>query len=171
MNTESDTDGDSDNDSQLLAAKNKRQKISSDKNFKTYWLNNLQFRGWLLPNKNSKNKAICKELPEIKLMIIGIYCGKGKPSNLSAFLGPFVEEVKTVLLNGLIIGGNQVTVKLRCFVYPILTVNMDVLSVPQLENSHIFPIQYIFQEQAAKREQIPDFVQSYMAHIISKKLH
>ncbi|XP_045461545.1 uncharacterized protein LOC123671624 [Harmonia axyridis] len=56
------------------------------------------------------------ELPEIKPMIIGIYCGKGKPSNLAEYLTPFVEEAKPILSEGLIINGNNTTVKIRCFV-------------------------------------------------------
>lgn len=57
-----------------------------------------------------------KELPEMKPMVIGIYCGKGKPSDLSAYLEPFVQEAKIIFSGGLIINGKTINVKLRCFI-------------------------------------------------------
>jgi len=57
-----------------------------------------------------------QELPDIKPMIIGIFCGKGKPSDLLQFLQPFVNESQVIFSNGLSINGNKVEVKLRCFV-------------------------------------------------------
>lgn len=56
------------------------------------------------------------ELPKLKPMVIGIYCGKGKPSDLTAYLQPFVEEAKVLLAEGLMINNKNVTLKLRCFI-------------------------------------------------------
>lgn len=59
---------------------------------------------------------IC-ELPSLRPMVIGIYCGKGKPSDLLAYLQPFVEEARILLQDGLIVNNSRITVKLRCFIY------------------------------------------------------
>ena len=56
------------------------------------------------------------EIPNIKPMIIGIYCGKGKPSDLSAYLQPFVEEAKILLEEGLHFSNKVINIKLRCFI-------------------------------------------------------
>lgn len=56
------------------------------------------------------------EMPEIKPMVIGIYCGKHKPVDLTEFLSPFVEEMKTVLENGIDINQHNISVKIRCFI-------------------------------------------------------
>ncbi|XP_044744771.1 uncharacterized protein LOC123306715 [Coccinella septempunctata] len=56
------------------------------------------------------------ELPSVKPMIIGIYCGQEKLSDLSAFLLPFVKEAKIIFSEGLIVNETKISVKLRCFV-------------------------------------------------------
>lgn len=56
------------------------------------------------------------EIPSIKPMIIGLYCGKGKPSDLSAYLLPFVEEAKILLEEGLNLNNKLINLKLRCFI-------------------------------------------------------
>lgn len=48
--------------------------------------------------------------------IIGIYFGKGKPKNLNSFLEDFVNEISTVLKEGVCIRDMNVTVKIRCFI-------------------------------------------------------
>lgn len=56
------------------------------------------------------------ELPSVKPMVIGIYQGRGKPSNLSAFLSPFVDEMLEVGMNGIIVNGHKIRISIRCFV-------------------------------------------------------
>lgn len=56
------------------------------------------------------------EIISQKPMIIGIYCGKGKPSDLSAYLQPFVEEAKILLEEGLLFNNKLIKLKLRCFI-------------------------------------------------------
>lgn len=48
-------------------------------------------------------------------MIIGIYSGKTKPTDLNAFLTPFVNELD-IMECGLPINGHKINVKLRCFI-------------------------------------------------------
>ncbi|XP_062534120.1 uncharacterized protein LOC134203263 [Armigeres subalbatus] len=56
------------------------------------------------------------EFPYIKPMVIGIYSGKHKPTDLTAFLDPFVNEMIDVCKNGIMINGFIITVSIRCFV-------------------------------------------------------
>lgn len=56
------------------------------------------------------------ELPSVKLMVIDIYQGRGKPSNLSAFLSPFVDEMLEVSKNRIIVNGHKIRISIRCFV-------------------------------------------------------
>lgn len=56
------------------------------------------------------------EFPKLKPMIIGIYCGKGKPSDLTAYLQPFVEEAKVLIRDGLLINNTKISLTLRCFI-------------------------------------------------------
>lgn len=56
------------------------------------------------------------ELPQVKPMIIGIYCGSGKPSSLTAFLQPFVTEAQTIFSEGLLMNGVRIDIQLRCFI-------------------------------------------------------
>lgn len=57
------------------------------------------------------------EMPEKQPMVIGIYNGQGKPSNLAEFITPFVQEAKNILVNGIDFGnGHILKVKIRCFI-------------------------------------------------------
>lgn len=56
-----------------------------------------------------------KGMPDIKPMVIGIWCGIGKPSNLTEFLQPFVEDLNKIIRNGIIINDNQIELVVRCF--------------------------------------------------------
>lgn len=58
-------------------------------------------------------------------MVIGIYCGYGKPRNIKDFLQPFVDEMKKLLVNGVRIYENnhseikktgKIDVKIKCFI-------------------------------------------------------
>lgn len=56
------------------------------------------------------------DFPKVRPMVIGVYHGKSKASNVGKYLSPMVSELKTIMENGLTINGHKVTVKLRCFV-------------------------------------------------------
>lgn len=55
------------------------------------------------------------ELPHVSAMVIGIFCGQAKSSDIDSFLTPFVLEMSELMANGLIINSHKVTVGLRCF--------------------------------------------------------
>lgn len=56
------------------------------------------------------------EMPQIRPMIIGIYSGKHKPSDVVQFLSPFVDEMENVYKDGIIINGHKMSVSIRCFI-------------------------------------------------------
>lgn len=56
------------------------------------------------------------EMPKIAPMVIGIYCGKGKTTDLSTFFSRFVEEMRQILSDGVHINSHRITVRIRCFV-------------------------------------------------------
>lgn len=55
-------------------------------------------------------------MPNIAPMTIGIYYGKGKPSNVNKFLMPFVNEISEILEQGILINLATVSVKINCFI-------------------------------------------------------
>lgn len=57
-----------------------------------------------------------EEASSIQPMIIGIYCGKSKPSNVTSFLNPFVAEMEDVLKHGVMINGHTFAVSIRGFI-------------------------------------------------------
>lgn len=59
---------------------------------------------------------VITEMREIKPMIIGIWCGFGKPNDLNEFLRPFVNEFKELLAQGMNINGYTLSVNCHCFV-------------------------------------------------------
>lgn len=56
------------------------------------------------------------EFPKVRPMVIGVYHGISKASNLEKYLSSMVTELRSIMENGLMINGHKVTVKLRCFV-------------------------------------------------------
>lgn len=54
--------------------------------------------------------------PDIVAMVIGIFYGEKKPENICIYLRKFVNELKSILANGLIINGYHLTIKMRCFI-------------------------------------------------------
>lgn len=52
----------------------------------------------------------------IEPMIIGIYCGENKPPTPDEFLTPFVDELLTILNNGIIVNGYKINIHIRCFI-------------------------------------------------------
>lgn len=57
------------------------------------------------------------EMPEVKLKVIGIYCGNSKCPDLGAYLRSFVAEMKGVMNNGIIVNSHKITVLLRAIIY------------------------------------------------------
>lgn len=49
-------------------------------------------------------------------MVISVWCGEGKPTDLNEYLGPFVNELNVILNNGVRINGKHITVFCRCFI-------------------------------------------------------
>lgn len=49
-------------------------------------------------------------------MVVGIYYGVTKPKSVKDFLKPFIDELKSVINNGILVNGHQVCVRVRCFI-------------------------------------------------------
>lgn len=49
-------------------------------------------------------------------MIICVWCGDGKPTDLNDFLLPFVSELNNLLQNGVQINEFQLNILVRCFI-------------------------------------------------------
>lgn len=62
------------------------------------------------------NCSFFSELPHISPMIIAVWCGTTKPSNLSEYLGRFVHELNHLLNEPIAINNHTIHVKLRCFI-------------------------------------------------------
>lgn len=56
------------------------------------------------------------EMPKIRPMVIGIYCGSAKITDLNSYFSPFVDELQPILSDGLIVNSNKITVRFRCFI-------------------------------------------------------
>lgn len=55
-------------------------------------------------------------MPQIKPMTVAVWCGESKPTDLSAFLHLFVNELEYLLANHLYIKGKKITILSRCFI-------------------------------------------------------
>lgn len=60
--------------------------------------------------------ANIEEAPDVQPMVIGAYSGQSKPKDVNVFLTPFVEEMRQILTDGVIINGHKMTVSIRCFI-------------------------------------------------------
>lgn len=60
------------------------------------------------------------EIPKLRPIVIGIYSGTDKPSDLDSYLRLFVDEMKQLLANGLSINSNEkekkICIKIRAFI-------------------------------------------------------
>lgn len=56
------------------------------------------------------------EYPLIKPMAIGVFYGEKKPSSVSLYFKPFVQEMKIIIRSGIQINGFQINVKIRSFI-------------------------------------------------------
>lgn len=59
--------------------------------------------------------ALSKTLKNSSPFTVGVFCGTGKPEPLSTFLCNFIEEVKLLRTNGIVIKGTIVTVDIDFF--------------------------------------------------------
>lgn len=91
-------------------------KLSKDKTITV----NVNIDG--LPLFNSATKCFwpilvnVHEHPEMPPMAVGIFYGEKKPENVDIYFRPFVNELKHVLNDGLLLNGNRLTVRVRCFI-------------------------------------------------------
>lgn len=56
------------------------------------------------------------EFPKISPMVVGIYCGASKITDIGTYFSPFVDELEEIMANGLYIKSHKISVSLRCFV-------------------------------------------------------
>lgn len=61
------------------------------------------------------NIFLYTELPNIRPLVVSIWCGPTKPNNLTEFLKPFVNELKEVLRYGITENGHHINISIRCF--------------------------------------------------------
>lgn len=54
--------------------------------------------------------------PEMKPMVIGIFYGHSKPTKVEEYLKPFVDELATIMDDGIIINDHKLEVKVRAFI-------------------------------------------------------
>lgn len=57
-----------------------------------------------------------KEMPHVKPMVIGIFCGAGKCLDVELYLMPFVDEMNDIIANGIYINSHKITAYINCFV-------------------------------------------------------
>lgn len=55
-------------------------------------------------------------LPQIKPIVVSVWCGESKPNDLNEYLRSFVNEMECLLSNGLTINGNKIVISIRCFI-------------------------------------------------------
>lgn len=56
------------------------------------------------------------EFPKISPMVVGIYCGGSKITDIGRYFSPLVDELEEIMANGVYINSHKVSVALRCFV-------------------------------------------------------
>lgn len=55
-------------------------------------------------------------MPQVRPMVISIWCGASKPTALSEYLRPFVNELNDLIENDFTLNGHAIIVKIRCFI-------------------------------------------------------
>ncbi|XP_049293391.1 uncharacterized protein LOC125769031 isoform X1 [Anopheles funestus] len=55
-------------------------------------------------------------MPEIPIMVLGIFCGSSKPDNVEGFLRPLVSEINHILVQGILINETVVDIRLGAFI-------------------------------------------------------
>lgn len=54
-------------------------------------------------------------MPNVRPMIIAIWCGDGKPNSLNEYLTPFVQELNKLIETGIIVNAYKIRISIRCF--------------------------------------------------------
>lgn len=61
-------------------------------------------------------RIIIEGMPDIRPMVIGIWCGIRQPNDLNEFLQPFVDDIDNAIRNGIKINEYYIHVEIRCFI-------------------------------------------------------
>lgn len=56
------------------------------------------------------------DMPNIQPMIIGIWCGEGKPKPINEYFLAFVNEVNQLIETGITVNGWHINIGVRCFI-------------------------------------------------------
>uniref|UniRef100_A0A182XQ09 Transposase domain-containing protein n=1 Tax=Anopheles quadriannulatus TaxID=34691 RepID=A0A182XQ09_ANOQN len=56
------------------------------------------------------------ELENAPVMTVGIFCGQSKPTNVQDYLRKLVDELKDILINGILINSAQIKINLRAII-------------------------------------------------------
>lgn len=54
--------------------------------------------------------------PVVKPFIISVWYGEGKPTPVNDFLRAFVHELNDLIVNGIVINGYNIGIRVRCFI-------------------------------------------------------
>lgn len=65
---------------------------------------------------NKEIHQIVLELPQVKPMVISVWCGDGKPLNVNDYLQPFVMELDELLRYGIHINNYLIKMCVKCFI-------------------------------------------------------
>ena len=56
------------------------------------------------------------ELENAPIMNVGIFCGQSKPPNVQEYLRKLVDELKDILVNGILINSTKIKINLRAII-------------------------------------------------------
>lgn len=56
------------------------------------------------------------DYPSVKPFVVSIWYGEGKPNPANDFLFSFINELKNIITNGIVINGCHIKIKIRCFI-------------------------------------------------------
>lgn len=76
-----------------------------------------------------------------------IYCGKAKPESVEQFLRPFVDELKFVIENGIVISNHKLNIRINCFIADsparaLLTGNLNMLKRREMSKTIVIILKF-----------------------------